>query len=179
VHKPSVIEVIPGPLLQPHPKGAPPLGGAAAPNPHPQHKRKTNRPPPDLIQPVQVQPEPAPDLSQQPAEEPEPDESEFPGSPGAPTGLAGVPGGDPYGIGQPGGFMPGPVPFEEGRMTAPRCLSGPDPTYTPQALDREVQGTMLVRCIVTREGAVYGCRVLKSLPFMDAAVIRALEQRRY
>jgi TonB family protein len=42
-----------------------------------------------------------------------------------------------------------------------------------------VEGTMAVRCVVTKQGTVHGCRVLKSLPYMDAAVIRALHQRRY
>ncbi len=64
-------------------------------------------------------------------------------------------------------------------MTPPKQLSGPDPAYTPQALEREVEGTMLVKCIVTEQGMVHGCRILKSLPFMDAAVIQALERRRY
>jgi protein TonB len=64
-------------------------------------------------------------------------------------------------------------------MSPPRRLSGPDPQYTPQALEHEVEGTMLVRCVVTVEGTVHGCRVVKSLPFMDRAVIDALEQRRY
>ena len=64
-------------------------------------------------------------------------------------------------------------------MTPPKQLSGPDPSYTPQALEREVEGTMLVQCIVTQDGMVHDCRVLKSLPYMDGAVIHALEQRRY
>jgi protein TonB len=38
---------------------------------------------------------------------------------------------------------------------------------------------MVVRCVVTTEGRVHDCRVLKSLPFMDRAVIDALEKRRY
>jgi protein TonB len=64
-------------------------------------------------------------------------------------------------------------------MTPPQRLSGPDPAYTAQALEQEVEGTMAVRCIVTEQGIVHGCRVLKSLPYMDAAAIHALEQRRY
>jgi len=64
-------------------------------------------------------------------------------------------------------------------MTHPRFVSGPSPQYTEKALEREVQGTMIVRCVVTSEGKVFGCRVLKSLPFMDRAVIEALERRRY
>lgn len=64
-------------------------------------------------------------------------------------------------------------------MTPPRRLSGPDPQYTTEALEHEIEGTMLVRCVVSIQGTVHGCRVVQSLPFMDRAVIDALEQRRY
>jgi len=40
-------------------------------------------------------------------------------------------------------------------------------------------GLVLVRCVVTVVGAVRNCQVVKGLPFMDEAVVRALEQRRY
>ncbi|HET8540636.1 MAG TPA: TonB family protein [Anaeromyxobacter sp.] len=95
----------------------------------------------------------------------------------------GVEGGEVGGV--PGGIVGGVVDatdvrmeFDE-RMSPPEKLGGPDPKYTEKALEREVQGTMIVRCVVTTEGKVFGCRVLKSLPFMDRAVIDALERRRY
>jgi serine/threonine-protein kinase len=58
-------------------------------------------------------------------------------------------------------------------------ISGPDPQYTPQALDHEVEGVMLVKCVITLEGAVQDCRVIKGLPFMDRAVVYALQARKY
>jgi protein TonB len=58
-------------------------------------------------------------------------------------------------------------------------LSGPDPEYTQKAIEHEVEGVMLVKCVVTAEGAVHNCRVLKSLPFMSRAVVTALERRKY
>jgi len=69
--------------------------------------------------------------------------------------------------------------YEAGRMTPPRQISGPDPEYTPQALQNDVQGLMVVKCIVTVEGAVHSCRVLQGLPFMNRPVVEALERRRY
>jgi protein TonB len=51
--------------------------------------------------------------------------------------------------------------------------------YTPQALVAGVQGTMLVKCVITQEGEVRDCRTLKGLPHMDDAVMGALEGRRY
>ena len=38
---------------------------------------------------------------------------------------------------------------------------------------------MVVRCVVTVEGFVHSCKVIKSLPFMDRAVIDSLQRRRY
>jgi protein TonB len=66
-----------------------------------------------------------------------------------------------------------------GRMVPPRFVSGPTPTYTEKAIEREVEGVMEVRCVVSIDGRVHDCQVLKSLPFMDRAVIDALEHRRY
>ncbi len=97
--------------------------------------------------------------------------------------AGGVEGGEAGGV--PGGVMGGVVPppdvrmeFDD-RMAPPQKISGPDPQYTDRALEREVQGTMVVRCVVTVEGKVFGCRVAKGLPFMDRAAIDALERRRY
>lgn len=64
-------------------------------------------------------------------------------------------------------------------MTAPVMLSGPSPEYTQEALDRGIEGTMQVRCVVTVAGHVRNCHVLKGLAFMDQAVVNALEARRY
>jgi serine/threonine-protein kinase len=72
----------------------------------------------------------------------------------------------------------GPIELDD-RMTPPSKISGPDPEYTEKALDHEVEGVLSARCIVTAEGKVHGCRVIKGVPFMDRAVITALEQRRY
>jgi len=64
-------------------------------------------------------------------------------------------------------------------MTPPAMISGPVPEYTPEAVDRGVQGNMEVRCVITAEGHVRACRVMKGLPLMNAAVVQALEKRLY
>jgi TonB family protein len=64
-------------------------------------------------------------------------------------------------------------------MTAPAMISGPSPEYTQDAIDRGVEGLMSVKCVVTVDGAVRNCKVLKGLPFMDRPVIDALERRKY
>ncbi|HEY5676933.1 MAG TPA: TonB family protein [Myxococcales bacterium] len=72
-----------------------------------------------------------------------------------------------------------PVVEFNDKMTPPAMISGPAPEYTADALERRVEGAMEVRCVVTSEGQVRSCKVLKGLPFMNGAVIEALERRRY
>jgi len=64
-------------------------------------------------------------------------------------------------------------------MTAPAMISGPPPEYTPEAIERAVEGSMQVRCVVTVAGDVRGCKVVKGLPFMNSAVVEALQRRKY
>ena len=70
------------------------------------------------------------------------------------------------------------VPFRAG-MTPPKLVSGTPPTYTRQALEARVEGTMIVQCVITRSGTVRDCRVLQTVPFMEEAVVNALVTRRY
>jgi len=71
------------------------------------------------------------------------------------------------------------VEFNEATMTAPSMISGPNPEYTDEAIERGIEGNMTLRCIVDAQGHVHGCKILKGLPFMDRAVIKALEARKY
>jgi serine/threonine-protein kinase len=72
----------------------------------------------------------------------------------------------------------GPVPFQEG-MPRPVELQGKDIVYTREALAARVEGTMLVKCVITKAGAVENCRVIKGLPHMNEAVVQALRSRTY
>jgi TonB family protein len=71
------------------------------------------------------------------------------------------------------------VDFDEATMSGLAMISGPEPEYTQEAVERGVQGQMTVRCVVAHDGSVRNCRVLKGLPFMNASVVDALERRRY
>ena len=71
------------------------------------------------------------------------------------------------------------VPFGEG-MTRPVLIERAKPvSYTPQALEAHVEGTMIVRCIITVEGRIEKCVVLKTLPFLERAVLESLYSSRY
>jgi serine/threonine-protein kinase len=72
----------------------------------------------------------------------------------------------------------GPVPFQEG-MPRPVELQGKEIVYTREALAARVEGTMLVKCVITKTGAVENCRIIKGLPHMNETVVQALRSRTY
>jgi periplasmic protein TonB len=99
------------------------------------------------------------------------------GEPAGGGGGDGI-GGTSTGLQGAGSSPQGPVAYSA-EMTPPRVISGPDPRYTAQAQEHEIEGTMLVRCIVGVDGSVRDCRVTRGLPFMDREVIQAVQRRRY
>jgi TonB family protein len=142
------------PPAPPPRRAAPPTARPAAPTPAA-----------PILQPKEVPDElPAPGP-------PEPPPPEPPAGPGVIGGAVGAPD-------EPAAPLPR-LDFDAASMTRPVFVSGPDPAYTRAALDREVEGLMVVSCVVTREGQVRDCQVLQGLPYMDAAVVKALERRRY
>ncbi len=108
------------------------------------------------------------------------------GSPlGDPSGTPGA--GSPTGEPLPPPTQPPPpppppknvvIPFGPG-MDRPRKIGGPEPTYTREAREAKVEGKLLVQCVISVDGKLTGCSVLKSLPFMDQAVLSALAQQRW
>lgn len=153
----------------------------APPPPPPAPKRKVvqqqktkveAKPRPAMVQPKEMPQELKPP---NPNEPPEEDTGSDEGEEGGVVGgvVGGVTGGAPA---PPAARAP--VEFNT-TMTPPQVLAGPPLEYTQQALEREVEGTMLVKCIVRVDGTVHDCRVLKSVPFMDRAVVNVLERRRY
>ncbi|HEY2031105.1 MAG TPA: TonB family protein [Myxococcales bacterium] len=182
-HPPAVAVVEPPrhpPILNVIPQHITSVMPAGRPEPVPQRKaRPTKRI--EIARRIAVKEEPPPpETKETPELATETDEPEATGTPseaspgaGDPSGVAGV-----VGEGFGGGVPSGPLPFDD-KMTPPRRISGPDPAYTMDALEHEVQGEMLVRCIVGLDGAVRDCRIVRGLPFMDRAVVDALQHRRY
>ncbi|RKH51612.1 energy transducer TonB [Corallococcus interemptor] len=104
------------------------------------------------------------------------------------TGPVGDPDGDPNST-SPIGAVGVPVintaptgtevlPFQGG-MTPPKLLSGSQFNYTLEARRAGVEGMMIVKCVITTEGRVRDCRIIKGLPFMEDAVLEALSSRTY
>jgi protein TonB len=173
-HRPPAIDMIPLPPLRVGPPPSAPSGSAVKRS-HPERAR--SRPPSSRpVEPQEIPRTEAPAASALDAQgEAVPGMEHFAGG-GPDDVIGGIQGGDGVGLIQPA--EPGPVEFS-GEMAPPRKIAGPDPRYTPEALEREVEGTMIVKCTVTMQGAVRDCRVIKSVPYMDRTVIDAVERRRY
>ena len=70
-----------------------------------------------------------------------------------------------------------PVPFGEG-MTRPSPISASEFRYPREAIESKTSGVMIVRCNIAPDGSTSACRILKSVPFMDAPVLEALTHHR-
>lgn len=64
-------------------------------------------------------------------------------------------------------------------MTRPVQLEAPAPAYTPDALRARVEGSIIAKCVITVDGTLENCRILKPLPFMEQSVLSALATWRY
>lgn len=71
------------------------------------------------------------------------------------------------------------LPFSMGTMTPPKLVSGASLQYTREALEAQVHGLLIAKCVITREGDVENCRIIKGLPHMEEAVLSALKTRHY
>jgi protein TonB len=168
------------------PKGNPNPPKVAAPTPPKPKKPRTA-----LVQPKNIPP-PPPETQTVEAPPTPPDDTDT-----EPNDLPYIPGSDPNGVeegGVPGakyiaGMMLGNglgqgtgeevLPFGSG-MTPPQLVSTGVPLqYTHEAVRAHVSGVIVARCTITREGEVENCRIIKGLPFMDAAVLESLESRHY
>jgi protein TonB len=162
----------------------PPKGNPNPPavTPQPPPKQTPPRRRRDIVAPAVIPPP-------QPETDPAPSTPE-PGDPNLPHVPGGHPDGDPVDgdlTAPPPVFTPElptdqigveAIPFDN-RMSMPRLLSGNTIEYTQEARQARVRGTLIAKCIITREGDVENCRLIKGVPYMDQEVLSALESRRY
>jgi len=160
----------PPPPPEAPPPPPPPPAAAVQPERKPQ-KKKIIEPKPQQIpdpEPV-IAPPPPQETAAQPAGEPG-------GMPG------GVPGGVAGGVlgGVVGGKLVGTtaIPFGLG-MTRPTQVGGNPPSYSREAIAARVEGKVMVRCVITVDGAVKDCKVIKGVPFLDAIAVDALSKSKF
>jgi TonB family protein len=80
-------------------------------------------------------------------------------------------------------MQPPPPPPEEAPVEAaagePVRISGRAPVYTREAIAARIEGTAQVKCVITADGSLSNCHILKSVPWMDAAVLDAMSTWRF
>ena len=92
-------------------------------------------------------------------------------------GDEGVPGGIPGGMSTGGGEEV----FGLGTkgLSAPLLMQDAPFEYPREAREAQVEGVVLVRCIIRADGATEDCRILKGLPLLSDAVLASMRLRRY
>lgn len=175
--KPQDLEVrfFAAPPMLPPPPAPLPAGQPTTPR----SETKILKKPRVIIQPRQI-PEEKPKEA-----EPKPP-SEEPGAPGGVEGgvVSGVVGETAGGaaggaVGGAVGGQPELLSFGDG-MSRPIADPGNrPPQYSREALEARIEGLMLIKCIITTAGELKNCRVLRSLPHMEKAVLEALSKWRF
>lgn len=60
-------------------------------------------------------------------------------------------------------------------VTAPKVLSKTDPEYTPDAKDAHIEGTVILRCVITSEGVADDITVVQGInPGLDQKAMEAI-----
>jgi periplasmic protein TonB len=148
----------------PPPPPPPPAGGGAVTKPKVEKKKVIKKP--DTVIQTTKKETPKPQEQPKPREEPEPGGVEG----GVKGGVAG---------GVVGGVVggTGAVPFGVG-MNRPVWLSNPAPIWSREAAAIRVTGTALVKCVITVQGTLQNCKIIKGLPHMDPEILAALKEWR-
>lgn len=165
----------------PPPPPTPPPAGGGAQQKKTKVEKKIEKKPDTIVQSKKNEPIPDPPKEEKKAEKPEPAGVEG----GVVGGVAGgVVGGTVGGVqgGTVGGVVGGTgtsgvVPFGAG-MTRPSPIGADEIQYTREAREARVEGLMIVKCVITTEGTLQNCRVIKGLPMMDKPVLDALGRHR-
>ena len=63
-------------------------------------------------------------------------------------------------------------------MSRPSPIQPDEIQYTREAREARVAGVMIVKCVISVDGSLTNCRVIKGVPMMDQAVLGALARHR-
>ena len=71
----------------------------------------------------------------------------------------------------------GPIPCGGSNgFSSPRCESCPQPPFSKEALDRRVEGTVLMICVIDKSGRATNVAVTRALPYeLSGQAVRAVK----
>ena len=161
----SAVEYIPVEMKVPPMPAAPqpvtPAPSTAAPSPGPPIEA------PDKIVPeVERPPLPAINMQTVPG-----------GSPASVLGPASVPGN--FGVTPPEPPKPMAPVRPGGKVKPPDRIVYVRPDYPPIAISARVSGTVIIEAIIGTDGEVRDAKVIRSIPLLDDAALKAVRQWRY
>lgn len=166
-------------LSQPPPPPPPPPPAAATGATKPKVEHRVIKKPETLVEATQRQTEVAAP-KQEKSPEPEPA-----GQPGGVLGgvAGGVAGGVVGGVlgGVVGGTVggTGAIPFGPGMGDRPAPVKPIQITYSQEARAAHIEGKMLLKCVITVDGSVTNCRVIKGLPMVTKEVLEAVSHAKF
>jgi TonB family protein len=70
-------------------------------------------------------------------------------------------------------------PLRSDDFTRPHRLSGKAPVVSSEAREAGLKDAMIVQCTLTTSGILDDCRIIRSIPLMDQAVLTALSTWRF
>ncbi len=159
------------PPSAPPPPPPPPPPAPKAPTVKPQPKPVPQEPPrfvAPVETPTEIKPEASMDL-------------------GIEGGVAGgVEGGVAGGVvgGVVGGLPEAPPPVQEpvrvgGQIKEPKKIKNVNPTYPDIARQARVQGVVILECVISPQGAVTTCKILRGIPLLNDSALEAVKQWTY
>jgi protein TonB len=64
-------------------------------------------------------------------------------------------------------------------MQRPKVVCSPSIRVPKKALEQQVSGMALAQCVVDVDGSLCDCKLLRSLPYMDEAILDAVDGMQY
>ena len=65
------------------------------------------------------------------------------------------------------------------KIEKPKLVCSPQLRYTKEAYANRVSGIALAKCVIDLDGRLCDCKILRSVPGMDEAILDALDMMRY
>jgi protein TonB len=74
---------------------------------------------------------------------------------------------------------PSVLPLKTEGLGPPHLLCAPSFTLTREAADHHASGIALAQCVIDVDGTLCNCRMVRSVPYMDDAILAYLSAARY
>jgi protein TonB len=74
---------------------------------------------------------------------------------------------------------PGEATASSTKLTRPQLVCAPSVRMTKAAAEHNVSGLTLTKCVLDTDGSLCDCHLVRTLPWMDEAILDALDMTRF